>query len=337
MAKKKVFSIGSALSDGLEDTITAAHSYSGELRVEAIPLRRIELDPENPRDFLITLDDVFQGLSKTDPDFIKKTEELASLESISKSIKDQGIINPIVVYKHGEKYRLVAGERRTLGSILAGKLDIQAKILDGKPNELKISLLQWIENIERSDLSLWERLRNLQKIVSAYSEKQNTSPDKVTVTELSQLIGCVKSQAMNYKAVLNSDDEIKQLILQNKIRSLEKAAFIAEINSETVRQHAILACLGGATLKRLKVLTQQATRIEVEKKRVSEKRGRQTTSLSLGVTKNINVARIVLDSILKNDTLAHISTHFKDVKWDDPKSINDAFKQLIVRLEELHA
>ena len=65
-----------------------------------------------------------------------------------------------MVYKLGEKYRLVAGERRTLASII-GQDRYSAKILDSKPTDLKISLLQWIGNVERSDLSLWERLKIL--------------------------------------------------------------------------------------------------------------------------------------------------------------------------------
>src|SRR5665213_1811369 len=156
MAKKKVFQISTALGDGLEETISAAQNYSGELRVDVIPLRKIEVDPENPRDLSLTFDDLFNGISESDVNYSRKHTELESLQSLAHSIKEQGIINPILVYKYGEKYRLVAGERRSLASILAGKSDIQSKILESKPNELKISLLQWIENIERSDLSLWE-------------------------------------------------------------------------------------------------------------------------------------------------------------------------------------
>lgn len=48
MAKRKVFSIGSSLSEGLERTIAAAHNYSRDLRVDVIPLNKIETDPENP-------------------------------------------------------------------------------------------------------------------------------------------------------------------------------------------------------------------------------------------------------------------------------------------------
>jgi len=207
MAKKKVFTLSDTLANGLEETISAAQSYSGELRIDVIPLRKIETDPDNPRDLALTFSDIYNGLSESDAGYVRKSEEINSLQSISHSIKEQGIINPIVVYKFGEKYRLVAGERRTLASIIAGKIDIQAKILDSKPSELKISLLQWIENIERADLSLHERLKNLEKIVGTYAGTKNIQMDQVTITEISNLIGCVKSQAISYKAVLTADEE----------------------------------------------------------------------------------------------------------------------------------
>ena len=141
MAKKKVFQISDALADGLEQTITAAHNYSGELRIDVIPIKKIETDPDNPRDLKLDFNDIYQGILESDENFTRKTEELANLQTLANSIRSQGIINPIVVYKYGEKYRIVAGERRTLASILAGKSEIQAKILDNKPNDLKISLL----------------------------------------------------------------------------------------------------------------------------------------------------------------------------------------------------
>ena len=205
MAKKKIFQISDALTEGLEETISAAHHYSGDLRIEVVPLKKIEIDPDNPIHLLLTANDLRNGLAVDDTDYLRKSNELEELHSLANSIKEQGIINPVVVYKFGENYRLIAGERRTLASILAGKSDIQAKILDGRPSELKIGLLQWIENIERSDLTLWERLRNLEKVAMAYIRKKSiASLEQLTITELSHLLGCSKSQAINYKAVLTA-------------------------------------------------------------------------------------------------------------------------------------
>lgn len=338
MAKIKVFKIGNALSAGLEETITAAHNYSGDLRVDIIPIKKIEADPENPRDFLLTFDDLHQGVSPADADYARKQQEKDSLQTMASSIKEQGIINPIVVYKNGEKYRLIAGERRTLASILAGKSDIQAKILDNKPNDLKISILQWIENIERSDLTLWERLRNLEKMVSFYSSKKNTTSESISLTELSQLIGCSKPHAMNYKAVLMADDQLKACIKEDKIKNLEKAALIANIKSSALKQDAIQACLKGATYKKLKMMAEQdSIKTAVKEKTTPAARGRQATSVNLGATKNIAVARIIFDSVLNHNSLSHLTSHFKTTDLNDYKAITETFKDLLRKLEELHA
>jgi len=338
MAKKKVFQISDALTEGLEETITAAHNYSGELRIDVIPIKKIEVDPENPRDLALTFHDMYHRIPDSDENFLRKSEELLSLETLANSIRDQGIINPIIVYKLGEKYRLVAGERRTLASILAGKSEIQAKILDSKPSELKISLLQWIENIERTDLSLWERLKNLEKIVRTYTNKKGISPEQMTITELSHLIGCTKPHAMNYKAVLMADDDLKQLVRENKIRNLEKASLIATIPTSDVKNLAIEACLAGTSLKKLKVIAEQKsnqTHIRHSTQNAA-KRGRQATSVNFGATKNINVAKIILDAVINNHSLAHVSSHFSNIDWSDYKSLTNTFKQAIKKLEELH-
>ena len=121
MAKKKVFSIGSSLSDGLEQTIVAAHNYSSALRIDIIPITKIDIDPDNPRTLTITASDIINGLSAEDPLYTKKLEDLESLQTLSKSIDEQGIINPILVYEKNGLYRLIAGERRTLASMVAKK------------------------------------------------------------------------------------------------------------------------------------------------------------------------------------------------------------------------
>lgn len=339
MAKKKVFSIGSSLSDGLEQTIAAAHNYSSDLRVDVIPLSKIETDPDNPRSLLISLDDITNGITNDDPFFEQKTQEIESLQSLSNSIKEQGIINPVIVYEHNGKYRLIAGERRTLASGLAQKTDIQAKILDGKPDEVKIRVLQWIENIERSDLSLAEKIDNLEKIIDAYARQNQISSRKVTITDISQLVGCVKSHAMNLKTVLEADGDIKELIAKNQIRSLEKAAVISNIASVNLRKKALDECLNGATLKQLKSYlekdksTQKTPSLE---NIVVQKAGRPTLSVNFGKTPNVRVAGIILKSLITNPDISNLEMEVDSLDFESPKCISDAFKTLVRKLELLH-
>lgn len=339
MAKKKVFQISNALAEGLEETVSAAHNYTGELRVEAISLKRIEMDPENPRDLVLTFDDLYNGIDKNDKDYSRKVDEKISLATLANSIHEQGIINPVLVYKFGDKYRLIAGERRSLASIIAGKSEVLAKILDSKPNELKISLLQWMENVERKDLSLHERLHNLEKIISAYAASNGLELDDVAPTDIGRLLGCSLPHAMNYAAVLSADRQVKELISSNKIKNLEKAALIAAIRSEGIKQAAIDACLSGATLKKLKSISTQdkVKKVVVSQPLVKETRGRQAFAVNLGSTKKIHVARLIIDSILMNDKTAHLKKHFEDLNWSDYKSINHAFKQLLKTLEQIEA
>ena len=93
MAKKKVFSIGNSLSDGLEQTFAAAHNYSSELRIDVIPITKIQPDPDNPRTLTVLLEDILNGLSESDPQFKKKSEEIESLRSLSNSIIDRPVVS----------------------------------------------------------------------------------------------------------------------------------------------------------------------------------------------------------------------------------------------------
>lgn len=332
MAKKKVFSIGNSLSDGLEQTFAAAHNYSSELRIDVIPITKIQPDPDNPRTLTILLDDILNGLSESDPQFKKKSEEVESLRSLSNSIIDQGILNPIIVYEDNGQYKLIAGERRTLASALAKKIDIQAKIIDGKPDPFKIRLLQWIENIERSDLSLKERIDNLDKILDEFAKQNSISKEEVRITDISKMLGCAKSHAINLKAVLNADEEIKQLISTDKIKSLEKAAVLCNIESVELRNQAINDVVEGGSLKHLKNL------LKKDKGKLDQVNKQSKSNLiNLGSTSKANVAQILLQSILNNPELSNLKEQFYQVETNnDPKIISQTLKKVIKELESIY-
>ncbi|MBA3662187.1 MAG: ParB/RepB/Spo0J family partition protein [Gammaproteobacteria bacterium] len=334
MAKKKVFQISNSLTEGLEETITAAHHYAGELRVDVIPIKRIETDPSNPRNLSVNIEDLCQGFKDGEPDLARKSQELVELETLAHSIREQGIINPILVYKHGEKYRLIAGERRTLASVLAGKTEIQAKILDSKPNELKISLLQWIENVERSDLTLWERLNNLEKMLQAYASKKNMTTAEVTITELSNLLGCTKPHAMNYKIVLMAENDLKNAIKENKIKNLEKAALVASAEVLNVREQLLASCLEGASLKQMKALAIEDTNKRKLRLLPKEKRGRRAQTIHFGMTKNIKVAKLFIDALIDSQATTLSTNEHSNIDWEDYASVTEAFKQILRKLEK---
>jgi ParB family transcriptional regulator, chromosome partitioning protein len=325
---RKTFKIRGNLAEALDDTVSSARNNAGELHIEIIPLRKIELDPDNPRDFLLNFKDLYNGITGVDYEQKRKSSEKESLASMVKSIREQGVINPVVVYKHGDSYRLIAGERRTLSSILAEKVDIPARILTAKPGQLKLSLIQWIENMERADLSLWERLRNLEKILVAYMSEKSKPIKEVTATDISKLLGCSLQQGVNYRHLLNSSEVLRQHIQSGMIKSIEKAAVIAKSPKE--KQAALTqACLDGNTLSEMKKMTKN--RPETSEKTLTAK---SVAKINFGSTTSTTVAKTILDSLMKNKALEPYTKKL-EIIWDDHKSITSAFRQLLKSLEQV--
>jgi len=330
MSRKK-FQIGNLLADGLKETISVGNTYQGMLNIEVIPITKIELDTENPRDLALQINDLLHGLKKDDPLLSRKTAEKENLLSISESIKREGLLNPIIVYKSDSVYKLVAGERRTLASILAGKTNIQAKILDGKPSELRLSMLQWFENIEREDLSLCERINNLKKISQSFTAG---SSKKMSAKDLSELIGCSFFQASNYIVVLESDDEIIEALENNRLKNLEKAAFLSRIEDKQVRDKALNLCISGsslANLKRFVELEKISTKAKPEK---TKRPGRQAAKINLGSTTNISLVKWILSLMVKAKTNDNVKKLLETIDWEDYSSVTDGFKSMITLVEK---
>lgn len=325
---KKSFKIKGNLAEALDDTVSSAKNNAGELHIEAIPLRKIALDPNNPRDLALSYDDLYNGLSKNDAEHQRKLSEKKALASMVKSIEEQGVINPIVVYQHGEQYRLIAGERRTLASIMANRIDIPAKVLASKPDLLKLSLIQWVENVEREDLSLWERVRNLEKILEAYAGCHDKEISTVTAAELTQLIGCSLQQGWNYRHLLNSSPELRRYLQSGEIKNIEKVALIVKSPQE-IQAILIEHCLNGAPLSELKRLAKDV--LTGNKKM---KKGRPTSKVNFGSTTSTKAAKEIISSVLDHENFKHLRPKFDNICWDDHRSIATAFKQLIKLLEQ---
>lgn len=335
MSKKKRFGVSQALSRGLSETIHVVENNSGIFRNVIIPLSRIELDPDNPRKLAITLLDVQNGINKNDALFERKQAELERLKELSTTIESSGVINPIVVYKRGELYRIVAGERRFLASILAGKQEIDGRIFNEKPKGFDLKLIQWIENTAREDLTLDERINNIREMLHEY-QIQNGQIN-LTATLLKNLTGLSLSQATYYMAVLNAPQDVKQLIESGKIRSLDKAAIIAGIDSLEVRREALQACIDGSSLKELRKVIARSKQDQNFKNKTLEqrsiKRGRVVTRINMGFTLNTSVVQTLIESVINRMEYNKYADIFTKVDWSHIDQTSRAFKKLIEILE----
>ncbi len=332
MAKKKSFAIKGELTRALDDTVIAATSYAGDLHVDVLPTHKIELDPENPRVLQLTLDDMFNGISPDDPAHEKKQKEKESLKSLAQTIKENGLLNPIVVYKNNTKYKLIAGERRVLASILAGNITVHARILKERPDPLKLSLLQWIENNERADLTLWERIRNFEKITTEFIHANNLSGIKdIRYMDLSQLTGISPPQIMCYVNVLQGTILLRKAIADNQIKNLDKASLIAKAD-QAYEKPLIKACIEGASLKKLKEL-EALLKQQVERKSHKAK-GRSQTQVNFGTTTSLKAAETIVIALIENKRFQHLKPVLETIDWANYKAITSLFKKIISEIEK---
>ena len=335
MSKKKRFGVSQALSRGLSETIHVVENNTGIFRNVIIPMSRIELDPDNPRKLAISLLDVQEGINKNDALYELKQAELEKLKELSITIENSGLINPIVVYKRGELYRIVAGERRFLGSILAGKNEIDARVFNEKPKGFDLKLIQWVENTAREDLTLDERINNIREIIHEYQLQQGQI--NLSATLLKSVTGLSLPQATYYMAVLNAPQDVKQLIESGKIRSLDKAAVIAGIDSLEIRREALQACVDGCSLKELrKIITRSKQSQNIQNKILQQtplKRGRAVTRINMGFTLNTAVVQTLIESVIDRLEYKKYADIFKKVNWSHIDQTSQAFKKLIEILE----
>ena len=134
---------------------------------------------------------------------IKFSEE--SIEELANSIREHGVIQPIVVRRIGDKYEIIAGERRYKASQLAGKDTIPAIITNLDDNDsAEIALL---ENIQRENLTPIEEAISYKKILDmGYTQEA-----------LAKKIGNKQSTIANKVRLLNLTDEVQEALLENKI------------------------------------------------------------------------------------------------------------------------
>lgn len=147
----------------------------------------------------IKLEDIIPDEDQPRRDF--KPEELNALAD---SIKEHGVLQPIVVTKEGDKYKIVAGERRWRASKIAelDKIPAVVRTLDAQ-HRLEISL---IENVQRTDLNAIE-------IATAYAKLKRDF--NLSDEEVAKRVGKSKSAIVNTMRLLALPDKAKHLMVEN--------------------------------------------------------------------------------------------------------------------------
>lgn len=129
-----------------------------------------------------------------------------SLNELAESIKNYGVIQPIIVSKRDDFYQIVAGERRWRASKKAGLDEIPVIVREN--DEKKNREIALIENIQREDLNPIEKARGIKLLMDQYN---------LTQAQVAEVIGKGRSTITNTLRILNLDPRVIDLALQGKL------------------------------------------------------------------------------------------------------------------------
>ena len=147
---------------------------------------------------------------------VRKNFDQEALEELAESIKEYGLIQPIVVTKKDNYYSIVAGERRWRASKIAGLKEIPAIIReDDEKVNAEISL---IENMQREDLNPIEKATGIKTLMDNYGMSQD---------EIAKKLGKARSTIINWTRVLNLDPRVLEMVKEGKISEGHCKALLA--------------------------------------------------------------------------------------------------------------
>ena len=136
----------------------------------------------------------------------RKNFDQEELETLAESIRQHGVIQPLIVTKEGDRYQIVAGERRWRAARLAGLREVPVLVREyAEQAAAEVSL---IENIERKDLNPVEEAQAFRKLIEDYH---------LTQEELSDRMSRSRTSITNSLRLLKLPEEVQDLLIQGKI------------------------------------------------------------------------------------------------------------------------
>lgn len=193
MAKK------SGLGRGLNALISEANAETGNEPEAVLSISEIVRNPNQPR----------------------KTFDEDKLAELADSIRQNGVLQPILVRRKGQKYEIVAGERRYQASKLAGLKEIPAVVRE--IDDDKVFQLALIENLQRSDLSPIEEAKGYKQLLTTRS---------LTQEELAKILSKSRSAIANTLRLMDLPVEVQHMMEQGLLTAGHARAILAVPSEE---------------------------------------------------------------------------------------------------------
>lgn len=173
-----------------------------------------ETAPEVKPTDSIRVSDIMPGKYQPRTEFDKE-----ALQALSDSIKERGVLQPLLVRRQGDKYELIAGERRWRAAQMAGLAEVPVVVKDLTDSEVLEAAL--VENILRENLSAIEEAEGYQRLIDEFSHTQEA---------LSQIVGKSRSHIANTLRLLSLPVEIQELVKEGCLSAGHARALVGTEN-----------------------------------------------------------------------------------------------------------
>lgn len=171
----------------------------------------------------INISDIVPGKYQPRTEFDKE-----ALEALASSIKEKGVLQPLLVRRQGNKYELIAGERRWRASQLAGITEVPVVVKDLSDQEVLEAAL--VENILRENLSAIEEAEGFQRLIDEFSHTQDA---------LAQIIGKSRSHIANTLRLLGLPKDVQDMVKEGKLSAGHARALVGLENASVLAKQII--------------------------------------------------------------------------------------------------
>ncbi|ORT98852.1 Chromosome (plasmid) partitioning protein ParB / Stage 0 sporulation protein J [Anaerovibrio sp. JC8] len=183
---------------------------------------------------------------KVNPNQPRTEFDEEALNALQESIKEYGVIQPVIVRKTAKGYELIAGERRLRASKLAGKKTIPAIIKEY--NDAQMTEIALIENIQRENLNPVEEAHAYQHLLSDYGLTQDM---------LSKKVGRSRSHIANFLRLLKLSAKIQTMLVENRISMGQAKPLLAIEDMDLQEKAAAFIIDNDLSVRKVEALVKQ--------------------------------------------------------------------------------
>ncbi|HID97446.1 MAG TPA: ParB/RepB/Spo0J family partition protein [Thermodesulfobacteriaceae bacterium] len=199
-----------------------------------------------------------------------------SLEALAASIREKGVLQPLVVREVGAEYELIAGERRWRAAQQAGLTTIPVIIKDVSPDELLELAL--IENIQREDLNPLEEAMAYERLVTDLS---------LTQAQIASKVGRKRSTVANFLRLLLLPDYAKKDLLEERLTMGHARALLTVEDLGLQKQLRDQVIKKGLSVRQTEVLARRIAEAEQDNRRSIPREDPDITRLCEKLTRNV--------------------------------------------------